>query len=489
MIFSDNRLPKSLLLITVTISLFATLTWAADKPNIVILLADDLGWKDVSFHGAEFPTPNIDRIAREGVELDRYYVTPICTPTRAGLLTGRYPLRFGLQRVTVKSWGTRTIPDDEVLIPASLETAGYKTRAMTGKWHLGWKRRANHPMEKGFTSFWGHSGGAIGYFTHTDQGLHDWHRNYELNYEPGYSTELIGDEAVRVIEEAENDPSPFFLYVAFNAIHTPNDVLPRHLALFTHIQDKGRREKAAMMTSLDEQVGRILDALDRTKASENTLVLFSSDNGGGIPAGSVNLPLRDGKWAVYEGGIRVAAALRWPAGIQGGRKLTEPISFVDIYPTLLGITGAKSSGKPFDGEDVLDVLRGKKKRNDFEFHSYFQGQKIPQNADPNREIPFERNAVNTREWKLVRLGPALHLVDDPVIDAFIELYKIREDPYEENDIADKHPRIVSKLVEKMVAFRATQKPELDHVDIQPPASWVKPLSKRIPNWINEGVKP
>lgn len=451
------------------------------KPNIVIILTDDMGWKDVGFHGAEFPTPNIDRIAKEGVELDRFYVTPICTPTRAGLLTGRYPLRFGLQRVTVKSWGTRTLPDDEVIIPASLGKAGYKTRAITGKWHLGWKRRANHPMEKGFTSFWGHSGGGIGYFHHSDRGLHDWHRDYELNYEPGYSTELIGDEAVRVIEASKDEPSPFFLYVAFNAIHTPNDVLPRHWEQFAHIKDELRREKAAMMASLDEQVGRILDALDRTKTSDDTLVLFSSDNGGGIPAGSVNLPLRDGKWAVYEGGIRVAAALRWPNGIKGGRKLTEPISYIDIYPTLLEIAGGKRSGKPFDGESVLDVIQGERQRDDFEFHSYFQGQKIPQNADPNRKIPYERNAFNTREWKLVRLGPAMHLVDDPVKDAFLELYKIREDPYEENDIASKHPKIVKELTEKMIDFRATQKPVLDHVDIQPPASWVKPISKRIPN--------
>ena len=453
----------------------------AEKPNIVIILTDDMGWKDVSYHGAEFLTPNIDRIAKEGVELDRYYVTPICTPTRAGLMTGRYPLRFGLQRVTVKTWGTRSIPDDEVLIPASLEKAGYKTRAITGKWHLGWLRRANHPLSKGFTSFLGHAGGAIGYFNHQTQDLHDWHRNYELNFEPGYSTELIGDEAVRIIKEAKDDSSPFFLYVAFNAIHTPNDVLPRHWAQFGHIKDEKRREKAAMMASLDEQVGRILNALDYTRATNNTFLLFSSDNGGGIPAGSVNLPLRDGKWAVYEGGIRVAAALRWPDGIEGGRKLTEPISYIDIYPTLLKIAEARPSGKPFDGEDVLDVLRGESKREDFEFHSYFQGQRIPGNDDPNRKIPYERNAVNTKEWKVVRMGPSLHRVDDPYKDAQIELYRIQDDPYETKDVASKHPKVVAGLVEKMKAFRSTQKPVLDHVDIQAPDTWKKPDSLRIPN--------
>ena len=178
---------------------FLSSIYGSEKPNIVIILADDMGWKDVGYHGAEFPTPNIDRIAREGVELDRFYVTPLCSPTRAGLLTGRYPIRYGLQRVTVKTWGTRAMPDDEVMSPVSLAEAGYKTRAITGKWHLGWQRRENHPMSKGFTSFLGHAGGAIGFFDHSTQGLHDWNKNWELNYEPGYSTVLIGEEAVRII--------------------------------------------------------------------------------------------------------------------------------------------------------------------------------------------------------------------------------------------------------------------------------------------------
>ena len=452
------------------------------KPNIVIILTDDMGWKDVGYHGAEFPTPNIDRIAKEGVELDRFYVTPICTPTRAGLMTGRYPLRFGLQRVTVKTWGTRSIPDDEILIPKSLEGAGYTTRAIVGKWHLGWLRRANHPLSKGFTSFLGHGGGAIGFFNHSTQGLHDWQKNWELNYEPGYATELIGEEAVRIIEAAEGDANPFFLYVAFNAIHTPNDYLQHHYDLFPHIKNELRREKAAMMTSLDEQVGAILSALDHTGAADNTFLLFSSDNGGSLPNGSLSDPLRDGKWSVYEGGIRVAAAARWPAGIQGGRKLTEPISYIDVFPTLLEIAGAKHTGKAFDGEDVLDVLRGERKRDDWEFHSYFQGQRIPQNVeDPNRDIPFERNAVNTKDWKVVRLGPSLRMVDDPEKDASLELYRISTDPYEKIDLASKHPKVVKDLLSRMQAFRATQKPVLDHVDLQPADTWRKPYDLRIPD--------
>ena len=155
-----------LLLTSLFYALIPLVGASATSPNIVIILTDDMGWKDVGYHGAEFPTPNIDRIAREGVELDQYYVTPLCSPTRAGLMTGRYPIRYGLQRVTVKTWGTRAIPDDEVMIPASLKEVGYKTRAITGKWHLGWLRKENHPLSKGFTSFLGHAGGSIGFFNH-----------------------------------------------------------------------------------------------------------------------------------------------------------------------------------------------------------------------------------------------------------------------------------------------------------------------------------
>ena len=162
--------------------------------------------------------------------------------------------------------------------------------------------------------------------------------------------------------------------------------------------------------------------------------------------------------------------------------MTEPIRYIDIYPTLLQIVGGEPLGKPFDGENVLDVLQGKAKRKDWVFHSYFQGQRIPQNdANPDREIPFERNAVNTRDWKLVRLGPSIRMVDNPKQDAFIELYRIQEDPYEKENVASKHPRIVDDLLAKMVTFRAMQKPVLDHVDIRAPDTWKKPVSLRIPD--------
>ena len=452
---------------------------APQKPNIVLIVSDDQGWNDVGYHGSQARTPNIDRIAREGIELDRFYGTPICTPTRAGLMTGRYPIRFGLQRVTIKRWGKRAVPENEVMLPAALAGAGYATRAMVGKWHLGWAKRAYHPMSRGFTSFYGLGGGAVGYFTLGQQGLRDWHRDWEESADEGYATTLLGREAARVIENAKPD-EPFFLYAAFNAVHTPNDYLPEQYARFAHIADEKRRQRLAMAASLDAEIGRILNALDRKGLADDTLVWFLCDNGGDVPGGASNLPLRDGKWAVYEGGIRLASALRWPNGLDGGRKLTEPLSYIDVFPTLMRVAGASGhGGQPFDGEDVWDVIRGEKTRGDWIFHSYFQGQRIPQNRDTEREIKFERNAVNTRHWKLVRIGPDIRQAGGPRTDVRLELYRIDEDISESRDLARQHPYVVEDLLRRMTAFRHTQKKRLDQVTLRPGPDW-KPTSFAIP---------
>ncbi len=467
---------KSLLLaVAFSLTAFA----AQEKPNIVLIVSDDQGWNDVGYHGSEFSTPNIDRIAREGVELDRFYGTPICTPTRAGLMTGRYPIRFGIQRVTIKRWGGRSITAGEVLVPGGLAKAGYSTRAMLGKWHLGWSKRAHHPMSRGFTSFYGLGGGAIGYFGLGQFGIRDWHRDWMESPDEGYSTTLIGQEAARIIE-AEKNGEPFFLYVAFNAIHSPNDYENAQYERFAHIKNEKRRQLAAMTASLDAEIGRILNTLDRKGMSDDTLVWFLCDNGGVMTDGPSSFPLRDGKWSVYEGGIRLASAVRWPNGLDDGRKLTEPVSYIDVFPTLMHVAGVSDhGGQAFDGEDVWEVIRGERTRDDWELHSYFQGQRIPQNNDPNLKLKFERNAVNTKHWKLVRLGPDIQLVDDPRKDAQLELYRIDDDISESRNLAEQHPYLVENLLAKMVAFRHTQKKQLDNVTIQPGPDW-KPTSFAIP---------
>ncbi len=450
------------------------------KPNIVIIVSDDQGWKDVGYHGAEFKTPNIDRIAHEGIELNRFYVCPICSPTRAGLMTGRYPIRFGLQRVTIKLWGTRALPKEEELLPEMLAKVGYKRRGAYGKWHLGQHARPYHPLNQGFTHFYGHYGGAIDYFTHQNRGALDWHRQCDLSYDEGYSTQLIGKEAVQFIKESTPD-DPFFLYVAFNAIHTPNHVLENYMKRFEYIKDNKRRQKAAMVACMDDEIGYILQALDDKEIAKDTLILFFSDNGGVKRAGSNNLPLRGGKWELYEGGIRVPAAIRWTNGLKGARKLDIPLSYIDIFPTLERIVGIPSNEKKkCDGDDVYKILQGISTRDDWEFHSYFQGRGIKQNTNNSLKIKYERNAINTSEWKLVRLGPNILLVDDPLTNAEISLFRLTEDPYEEKNLAAENPKIVEKLLKKVVEFRRLQPDNVETIVLDPPADWKKPKTWKIP---------
>ena len=223
-------------------------------------------------------------------------------------------------------------------------------------------------------------------------------------------------------------------------MHTPNDYLPEQYARFAHIADEKRRQRLAMVASLDAEIGRILNALDRKGLTDDTLVWFLCDNGGNIPGGASNLPLRDGKWAVYEGGIRLASALRWPNGLDGGRKLTEPVGYIDVFPTLMRVAGASGhDGQPFDGEGRLgrDSRRENPRRLGFSF--VFPGAAHPQNSEPGRKVKFERNAVNSRRWKLVRLGPDMRKTANPRTDATLELYRIDEDISERRNLARSIP--------------------------------------------------
>ncbi len=446
---------------------------ATDKPNVVILVADDLGWADVSFHGTEIRTPSLDRLVAEGVELNRFYVCPVCSPTRAGLMTGRWPIRFGLMRAVVPPWRKGGLDTAEVTLADVLARAGYRHRGIFGKWHLGHSDVKYHPLRRGFTEFVGHYNGAIDYFTHEREGELDWHCGYESNHDEGYSTDLIADAAVAFINRHAGGDSPFLCYVPFNAPHGPLQAKQEDLDAYKHLVDDeagqsrpgakpGRKRKrtgfgsqgrgqtprqtlAAMISSLDEAVGRILDALDERGIADNTLVWFFSDNGG-VGVGD-NRPLRQGKATVFEGGIRVVAAARWPGRIPPGRKVTAPLACVDVLPTLMRITGVEDhGGKPLDGLDVLDLLTGAEARLDRDVYSY-----IGQSGESN-----ERITLIEPEWKLLVIGPN---VADPAADASkreMLLFRIVDDPYEERNVLHAHPEVVKRMLGKLEAFRALQ---------------------------------
>lgn len=425
-----------------------TLHTTPPKPNIVIIVADDLGWKDVGYHGGSARTPAIDRLVDEGVRLNRFYVAPLCSPTRAGLLTGRWPIRTGMAEAVITPWRKHAMPTTEHTIAELLAPAGYTRRAMIGKWHLGHYQRRFLPLNRGFTHFYGLYNGEFDYFTKKREGELDWHRGFETSRDEGYVTDLIGREAVRFIASS-NSQDPFFLYVAFTAPHTPLQAKPKDVTRYTSIENERKRVYAAMIDSMDQAIAKILDALDEQGITNNTLVLFMSDNGGVQNLGN-NTPWRGAKNTVYEGGIRVPAAIRWPeGGLSGGKQIDSVTGYIDIFPTLKRVAGIETpSPNPIDGGDMLDVYRG--------------------DADPTRRLWFsyvakgepDNIALFDGRWKLVVTGGSvLSLSEDtkaiaPNIGApHVELFDLTIDPREQNNIAPEHANVVTRMLNQLQKHR------------------------------------
>jgi len=451
------------------------------KPNIVLMLADDLGWNDVGYHGSEIKTPNIDRLAEQGIKLERFYVAPICSPTRAGLLTGRYPLRFGLMRAVIPPWSAHGIPPDEELLPEMLALAGYKERGIVGKWHLGHAGRVFHPLNRGFTYFYGHYNGAIDYFTHERDGELDWHLGFEPNHDKGYSTHLVAEKAVEFINR-QDGKDPFFLYVAFNAPHSPLQAPEEYLAMYPELSGN-RKAYAAVVTALDDGVGRILDALEARGLAENTVVLFLSDNGGAPPYGGSNRPLRGGKQTVFEGGVRVPAVVRWPAGLPGGRVVDAPLAYIDIFPTLRSLAGlAASNAKPLDGIDVSGVLRGEAARPSRSLYTFWAQNGVE-----------ERLAVWKGEWKLVYTGPDVAAAAGSDIE-YLHLFRIARDPLEEENVASLYPDVTAELLNELKWFRSLNHPggvppyQAGKEGFVPPRDWNMDLFPKDPVIVSEALR-
>ncbi len=369
-------------------------------------------------------------------------------------MTGRYAVRFGMQRAVCRPFLDTGVPAEEEMLPEMLARAGYEARAAVGKWHIGHSRLRYHPLRQGFTFYYGHYNGNIDYFTHHREGQLDWHRGFEASHDEGYSTDLIADEAVRFIEEQAGSDRPFFLYAPFNAPHSPLQVPENWLDDYASVANENRRVYMAMVAAMDAGIGRILDAVDRIGATDDTLVWFFSDNGG--PGMGDNTPLRAGKGTVYEGGIRVAAALRWPAELEAGGKIEGPLAYVDVWPTLARLAGLDPSegpGKPLDGVDVWDVIQGAKPAPDRALYSYFE------------RYQGESLAIVEYPWKLVRNGPPIlgpNAADAPpegmlppkMLPLVVELFRLDRDPSEKDDLSAKHPERVEPMLAKLRDFRA-----------------------------------
>jgi arylsulfatase A-like enzyme len=416
-------------------------------PNIVLIVADDLGFKDLGYRGAEIKTPHIDTLAREGVRLSQHYVLPLCSPTRACLLTGRHPMRQGLQRLVVYPWSQFGLPLNERTLPQALKERGYATY-MSGKWHLGHCEKAYLPMQRGFEQQYGVYNGAIGYYSHEIENGLDWHRNGKPLVEKGYSTELIGAEAVRMIEQHDS-AKPMFLYVAFNAPHAPLMAPQGYLDKYAGVTDAKRRTFAAMVSCLDDQVGKVTDALSKRGMAQNSIIIFMSDNGGALGSGADNGNLRGGKGFLYEGGMRVPCFVNWPGKLAGGRIVDEPVHCSDWYPTLLKIAGAPAT-QPLkvDGMDIWPTLA--------------DGKPTP-HAEILHNVTPESGAIRAGDWKLV--VNADRVLKDaaiygpiskrkPVADGpdKVELFNIRLDPAEKVDLAAKQPAKVAELKARLEGY-------------------------------------
>ncbi|MGD9855986.1 MAG: sulfatase-like hydrolase/transferase [Planctomycetaceae bacterium] len=415
------------------------------KPNVVFIIADDLGWADVGFHGGNAPTPHLDRLAAGGVELAQHYVAPVCSPTRTGLMTGRYWSRFNV----TNPQNERALPWDTVTLPRALQAAGYDT-CLTGKWHLGSKPEWG-PNHFGFDHSYGSLAGGVTAWTHrykVGPYSQTWHRNEELLTEAGHVTDLITDEAVRWL--ADRTDRPFFLYVPFTAVHLPVDEPEEWLARVpAEIEGTVPRHYAACIMHLDDAVGRIVAAVEAAGWRDNTLLVFTSDNGGSTaenngpsypmanaPAGNLpgnNAPLRGQKGELYEGGIRAPTIVNWPGKLAPDR-CEAPLHITDWMPTLCTLAGYEPvKDLHWDGTDIWPVVTGRSNRD---VHPLYW-------AAPG----FRSRAVRDGDWKLILHG------DGDAMAA--ELFDLASDLYERKNLAAERPDKVAALQAALAALSAT----------------------------------
>ena len=429
----------SFVLIVVTCGGLTAQATSPARPNFVFVMADDLGWADVAFHGGNAPTPHLDQLAREGLQLTQHYVAPVCSPTRAGLLTGRCWSRFAITTPT----NSRGLPWDTVTLATALRECGYDT-CLIGKWHLGSKPECG-PNKFGFDHAYGSLAGGVTPWSHRykkGQFSVTWHRNGKLLEESGHVTDLLTNEAVKWI--AERGKAPFFLYVPFTAVHLPLnepkcwlDKVPESIA------GDVPRHYAACVMHLDDSVGRILKGLEEAGVRDNTLLVFTSDNGGSTaennnqpypddncPNGKLpgnNLPFRGQKGTIYEGGTRVPTIVSWPGRVPS-RKAKSPVFIADWMPTFCALAGYQpAKDLKWDGIDLSAML--------------LQGAQLPERAIYLAGPRWRATSLRSGDWKLVVTGQKPK--------QSIELFNLATDPSEESNLRAREAKRVEAMLKQL----------------------------------------
>lgn len=425
------------------------------KPNFIVIYADDLGYGDLGCYGSDvIKTPHLDRLASEGVQFTQWYSSsPVCSPSRAGLLTGRYPARAGITQIIRGKRGTPGLPPTEVTLATALKTVGYNT-AIFGKWHLGSKAE-NHPNAHGFDEFFGFMAGAIDYYSHiyyygAENGVnpaHDlWHNDKEIWWNGRYLTELITEKAVEFI--GNSSEAPFFLYLPYNAPHWPMHAPKEYVDRFRGLPPD-RRIMASMIAAMDDGVGEIVAALKQAGKYEDTLIFFSSDNGPSTEqrnwldgnedlyyGGSAGI-FKGHKYSLFEGGVREPAMLTYPKRVAPGQVCDEPAIMLDVFPTLLKLAGGEiGPDRPVDGFDILPLALEAEQKS------------------PHTQIFWEYNgqlAVREGNWKLVLNGKLdfSRDADDPIY-----LCDLENDPGERTNLKAQYPEIVTRLTQVVETWYA-----------------------------------
>uniref|UniRef100_A0A8C7WSJ5 Arylsulfatase family, member J n=1 Tax=Oryzias sinensis TaxID=183150 RepID=A0A8C7WSJ5_9TELE len=460
------------------------------QPHIVFILVDDQGFRDVGYHGSEIKTPTLDRLAGQGVKLENYYVQPLCSPTRSQLLTGRYQIHTVLQHSVIRATQPNCLPLENITLPQKLRDAGYSTH-MVGKWHLGFYKRGCLPTQRGFDSFFGSLLGSGDYYSHYKcevPGMcgYDLYDGEEAAWEQDrglYSTVMFTRKAVSILAHHDPRAHPLFLYLAYQAVHSPLQVPARYLERYKGISNLSRRKYAAMVSCLDEAIQNLTLALKRYGYYDNTVIVYSSDNGGQPLAGGSNWPLRGSKATYWEGGIRAVGFVHSPLLVKKGTKCRSLIHITDWFPTLVTLgEGTLDEDLNLDGYDVWEAIsEGRPSPRLDILHNidpiYTKAKNGSWKAGYGLWNTAVQAAIRVGHWKLLTGVPGYSDWVPPQTFSkqrltnrwhnervrwdggkSLWLFNITADPYERVDLSQHYPHIVKRMLLRLAQYNRTAVP-------------------------------
>lgn len=415
----------------------------SDRPDIILIVADDMGAGDWQVSDPNLLTPNLMRLCDEGVRMDRYYTLPLCTPTRSALLTGRSPLPFHMAFTPMRRWERRALPQDIPLLPEHLRASGYAT-ALIGKWHLGHREPWMLPNQRGFDYFYGFLTGAIHYFTHKsgNAGL-DWQRNGESVAEEGYTTTLFGKDAADWIGNQDVE-QPLFLYLPFNAPHSPTMAPVEFTQPFKDaFPELPRRRYCGMVSAMDHAIGEVLAAVEERGKADNTLIIFVSDNGASVRENGSNGELRGTKGTVFEGAIRTPGVLRWPDRLPAGVVSQQVIDVRDWFPTVMQAAGLRA---PEEAIGVDAVAR-------------LDSAEASQETETREDLFYMSNISSYLSYAMIRWPyKCIVRVRHKTGKTERQLYRLDLDPLEENNLREEEPERIAEMEQGIRAWFARELP-------------------------------